>query len=240
MIIRCPSVAKSIVTATNWCSRPNTDVCVSISGSSAIEELKPPTRSTRSPAACTADTATMTRYPSASPVASWSRSWTTRSAEVSAGACASSPGVSGSASAIARLTRAWPGMPRVLNGGVMRTNAAVRVTARRKAAAIWPPTASCRPVTTSCLEQRRDDREEVVREALQRPQGPGAGEDEDEGRGEELGQERQRRFLNLRRRLHDRQEQADDERGDEHRPGDLDRGHHCHADDLDDLVVHDV
>src|SRR6478609_8415309 len=110
-------------------------------------------------------------------------------------------------------------MPRVLNGGVIRTKAAVRVTARRKAAASWLPTASCRPLascrpvasrspTASCgpvigasrLEQGRDQREQVVGEALERPQRPSAGEDEDERGREELGQERERGLLHLGRR----------------------------------------
>src|SRR4051794_12514571 len=234
--IRWPSVAKSTVTATNWCSRPKTEVWVSISGSSAMEELKPPTMSTRSPAACTAPMATSTKNPSASPVTSCTSRRSTRSHDASGGADACTAEVSGRASASASATRACIGTARVLKGGVTRTEAAVRATASTKAASSCSPTASCSPVTpASRVDQRRDEREEVVGEPLERAQRPGARQYEHERGHEQLRQERQGRLLHLRRGLHDRQRQPDHERRHEHRPGDLRRREQGLGDDLHDL-----
>ena len=96
----------------------------------AVLIVKPPTTSSNSPTDCTAATASNTKKPRLRPVNASARARRYSEAEPSVGV-ATWVADNGRASATASPTLARAGTLRVLNGGVISTNPAVRERASR-------------------------------------------------------------------------------------------------------------
>src|SRR3954454_3579066 len=188
------------------------------------------------PAVWTAANSSCTRKPSAAPIATSVTAVTSRKPAVGSGR----PGairpytVTASAIAIAPLTGA--GMALELNGGASRTKPVPRAVPSTRATSVavgtWRSMATSGPP-----EQMRQHVEQLVGERDQLGQRPVAGQQQRDRHGDDLGDERQRRFLDLRGRLEQRDQEADQQRGQQHRRGHLGCGHHRADGDLRDFHV---
>src|SRR3954447_6491867 len=112
------------------------------------------------------------------------------------------------------------------NSGPTRPSTRMNATTSRAAICGRTPASIPFMPAGSRADERRDARAQVVRVPDHLRQHPGAADRHHRSRDQDLRDERQRRLLDLRRGLEDRDEQADDEAGDQERRRDLHRDHH--------------
>src|SRR5689334_13020245 len=142
---------------------------------------------------------------------------------VSSGMCAfATLGAAASAAATPIFTR--PGMPFVLNGGDANTHAVARTNPSTNAVTatglIWNVMKRAR--SRLRVDELGDLVEEAVGEGDHLVQHPVPRDDEDDRNARELGHERQRDLLNLRRGLDQRDEQTESHGDEQDRRGELD------------------
>src|SRR5690625_4336074 len=126
-----------------------------------------------------------------------------------------------------RIALTVPGTAPWLNGG-----ARTRKTVTRSAASATGSRTTAR--STSGPQQARDALEELVGGDDELGDHPVPAQHERHGDGDRLGHEAQRELLDLRDRLQQGDSEADDERGDEQRGGELARQGEPERGDVDD------
>src|SRR3954468_3642205 len=206
------------------------------SGSYAVESEKPPKRSSSAPAASTAANSIRVAKPSAAPISTCSSTAPITETVSRAGGCCRTTGNTASPNPTLTTTFTACGTPPVAIGGATTDQARIRVLASRSATR---DTASKETCTAPSAQQLRDRVVQVLGEADQGRHHPVAADQQREPDRDGLRHERERELLDLRRRLEQRDGEADDQRGHEHRRGQLGRDEQRLDGDVDDRgVVH--
>src|SRR5690606_8644389 len=191
----CASDATRSTTAVIVYRRENWAPFVALSGSNAIASWKPPNRSMRLPADCTAANTSITRKPSAAPASTWStRSPTNAPAEdsiddavpVRADAEAARGAVA-SARPIASIALTRPGTDRCENGGAMTRKAAMRTPASSTTSRVARATVRF----TSTAQERRDAPVQLGRERDELGDHPVTRDEQRDADGDGLRHERE-------------------------------------------------
>src|SRR3954453_7475066 len=189
-----------------------------------------------SPAICTAVNSTWTMKPRAAPMSASVTALTIRKPAVIAGRSPLMCGNTTTASAMASAPFTAAGMAAELNGGAMITNPLARTVASSSAARVaegtWRSTAA-----SALAEQPRQLVEQLVGEGDQLREHPVAGHQQRDRDRDHLRHEGQRLFLDLGRRLEQRDHETDQQRGQQDRSGHLRRHQHRLGGDLGDVGV---
>src|SRR3954468_81872 len=206
------------------------------SGSYAGCSEKPPVTSIRSPAICTAVKNTWTTKPRAAPMTTSVTAVTRRYPAVGWGNPAAILVESSTDRASANAALTGPGIDLELNGGASSTKPVARAVPSSSAASVVAGTE--RSMTASGpAEQVRKLVEQALGEGDQLGEHPVARDEQRDRHGDHLGHEGQRRFLDLGRRLEQRDQEADQQGGQQHGGRDLRAQHHRLGRDLGDVGV---
>src|SRR3954453_4723174 len=189
-----------------------------------------------SPAICTAVNSTWTMKPRAAPMSASVIAVTMRNPAVIAGRSPLMCGKTTRARAMASAPLTATGMPAVLKGGARITNPLARTVASSSAARVaegtWRSTAA-----SALAEQPRQLVEQLVGEGDQLREHPVAGHQQRDRDRDHLRHEGQRLFLDLGRRLEQRDHEADQQGRQQDRGGDLRADQHRLGGDLGDVGV---
>src|SRR3954451_9710112 len=189
-----------------------------------------------SPASCTAVNSTWTMNPSAAPMIASVTAVTIRKPAVIDGSVPEMCGKTTSDRARASAPLTALGMPLELNGGASAMNPVARTVASSSAASVAEGT--CRSTAASALaEQPRQRLEQLVGEGDQLREHPVAGHQQRDRDRDHLRHEGQRLFLDLGRRLEQRDHEPDQQGGEQDRGGDLGADQHRLGGDLGDVGV---
>src|SRR4051812_13611367 len=206
------------------------------SGSKAGCSEKPPVTSIRSPAVCTAVKNTWTTKPRAAPMTTSVSAVTTRYPAVGAGRPAAILVDRSTDRASAKAALTGPGIDFELNGGASSTNPVARAVPSSSAASVVAGTE--RSMTASGpAEQVRQLVEQALGEGDQLGKDPVARHQQRDRDGDHLRHEGQRRLLDLGRRLEQRDQEPDEQRGQQHGGRDLRAQEHRLGRDLGDISV---
>src|SRR3954451_21751890 len=206
------------------------------SGSYAGCSENPPVTSMMSPAICTAVNSTWTMKPRAAPIRASVSAVTIRKPAVIAGRSPLMCGKTTTARAMANAPLTAAGMPAELNGGARMTNPLARTVATSSAAMVTEGTWRSTPAS-ALAEQPRQHVEQLVGEGDELREHPVAGHQQRDRARDHLRHEGQRLFLDLGRRLEQRDHEADQQGGQQDRGGDLGADQHRVGGDLGDVGV---
>src|SRR5690349_11303012 len=176
------------------------------------------------PARPSASKITCSAKPIATPISSCCATTTKPWGEKGAMPGAGNSGITSAVMAAASTTRVRAGTKRAPNIGATIRQAPMRANGKNPCATY---ASSCPPVSSIAMrltDQPGNAFDEIARVLDQRAQHPGAGQRQHRGHGQQLGDERERHLVDLRRRLED----ADDEAHGQRREQQRRREHECH------------